>query len=213
VALLNADASAIWHEPKSIPDAKPGELAVSRQGTIAAANVRDPSTNETITFVSLYAAWESPHASVGSNWIYSDASAHRVVSDLAVFIGRQRGHRIVAAGDLNILYGHGEAGSTYWAARYQSVFDRLGAMGMEFVGPQAPNGRQAQPWPGELPKGSLNVPTFRSNRQTAETATRQLDFVFASEEIAHRVQVSALNHPEQWGASDHCKVLIEIADP
>ena len=34
---------------------------------------------------------------------------------------------MLAAGDLNILYGYGENGSAYWAARYATVFDRMRA--------------------------------------------------------------------------------------
>jgi hypothetical protein len=139
--------------------------------------------------------WERPLKSTGGDWIYADASAHRLISDFSVLIGQQRGHRIVAAGDLNILYGHGEHGSRYWAARYQTVFDRIAILGMRFVGPQLPNGRKPDPWPDELPRESRNVPTFRTNQQTPATATRQLDFVFASEAIADRVMVRALNQP------------------
>jgi len=43
-----------------------------------------------------------------------------------------------------------------------------------------------------------------------ETATRQLDFVFASESIAKRLNVRAANRKEEWGPSDHCKVFIEL---
>ncbi len=92
----------------------------------------------------------------------------------------QHGHRIVAAGDLNILHGYGEHGSAHWASRYATVFDRMEALGLAFVGPQHPHGRQAEPWPDELPRESLNVPTFHSTKQTPASATRQLDFVFAS---------------------------------
>ena len=63
----------------------------------------------------MYAPWSSPHASTGSDWIISDASAHRVVSDLSAFIGSQQQHRILAAGDLNILHGYGESGSAFRA--------------------------------------------------------------------------------------------------
>jgi hypothetical protein len=61
-----------------------------------------------------------------------------------------------------------------------------------------------------LPKDSKNVPTYRSSRQTPASATRQLDFVFASESIAHRVKVSALNGVEEWGPSDHCRIQIDV---
>ena len=106
------------------------------------------------------------------------------MSDLSALIGRQHGDRIVAAGDINILHGYGDHGSAYWAKRYESVFTRMKALRLPFVGPQAPNGRQADPWPDELLKHSENVPTYRTNRQTPRTAIRQLDFVFASEGVA-----------------------------
>jgi len=68
----------------------------------------------------------------------------------------------------------------------------------------------AQCAPDELPKDSKNVPTYRSTRQTPATASRQLDFVFASESIAERVRVRARNEVVDWGPSDHCRIVIDI---
>ncbi len=153
----------------------------------------------------------NPVSQTGSKWIFSDASAHRLVSDLSGLIGKPKNHKIIAAGDLNILYGYGEYGSPYWKGRYDTIFDRMAALGLRFVGPQAPDGgRQANPWPEELPENSLNVPTFHSNKQTPQTAARQLDYVFASESIADRVKARALNSVEEWGPSDHCRIMIEL---
>ena len=126
-------------------------------------------------------------------------------------MGQQSGHRILAAGDLNILYGYGDHGSVYWASRYATVFDRMRALGLSFVGPQAPAGRRADPWPDELPRTSHNVPTYHTNREMPATASRQLDFVFASNGLAKQCQVSARNEPEAWGPSDHCQVHIVMA--
>jgi len=196
---------------KTVPyeEVRPGVLGVSRMGSLSAAIVSTPD-HDPVTLVSAYAACQSPSASQNRNWIFADASAHRLLSDVASLIGKQWGHRIIISGDFNILYGYGEDRSMYWAARYQTVFDRMQAMGLKFIGPQAPNGRQADPWPSELPLDSENVPTFHSNRQTPETATRQLDFVFASQALAKDLTVKALNDPEEWGPSDHCRVVIEI---
>ena len=144
--------------------------------------------------------------------MFSDSSAHRVISDLSVFVAKEYGHSILAAGDLNILRGYGEHGSTYWAARYNTVFDRMEALGLPCIGPEYPNGRQADPWPDELPRDSRNVPTFHSNRQSPATAARQLDYVFASKALADSLEVRALNRPEEWGASDHCRIEIELAE-
>ena len=98
-----------------------------------------------------------------------------------------------------------------WAARYTTVFDRMRALGLSFVGPQAPAGRRADPWPDELPRTSHNVPTYYTNHQMPATATRQLDFVFASKGLAEQCQVSARNEPDAWGPSDHCQVHIVMA--
>ena len=208
VVRLSDRISVEWIEAKSIAEAGTGEFAVRIPGTVAAARITSLG-REPFFAVSMYAQWRRPHASTGSSWIVSDASAHRVVSDLSGFIGSQANHRIIAAGDLNILYGHGENGSRYWAARYQTIFDRMAAMGVPFVGPQAPNGKQADPWPHELPRDSRNVPTYYTKKP--ETATRQLDFVFASRGFHESIKVRALNSIEDWGPSDHCRLEIEVS--
>lgn len=190
--------------------ASDGDFGVTRRGTVAAAHVEDPDTSETYTIVSMYAVWEKPHQSTGSGWIFADASVHRLISDISCLVGQEKSHRILVAGDLNILYGYGEYGNRYWAARYKSIFDRFASIGLDFVGPQHPNGRQTQPWPTELPPESLNVPTYYTNRQNPETATRQLDFVFASSDISNHIHVKALNAVGDWGGSDHCRIQIDV---
>ena len=182
-------------------------LGVSRPGSLAIADVRRGG-DFLFTVASAYAAWESPPGRDGI--IYADASAHRLLSDISGLVTGGGAEKLIVAGDLNILFGYGEHGDAYFAARYQSVFDRAAAMGLRFLGPRAPNGRQATPWPAELPADSGNVPTFHHSRQTPETATRQLDFVFATEDIADEVQVRALNGIGEWGPSDHCRVAISV---
>ncbi len=198
-----------WLDARLVASAAFGEFAASSPGTLTSARII-PASGKPFVAVSMCSEWESPHAVAGGRWIYADASAHRIASDLSVFVGRQRGHRILAAGDLNILRGHGEGGSRYWAGRYETVFSRMKAIGLPFVGPQAPHGRQADPWPDELPRDSLSVPTFHSNRQSAATASRQLDYVFASEGFNLGMTVRAMNEAEQWGPSDHCRIGIEL---
>lgn len=182
-------------------------LGVSRPGTLTLAQVgRDGEAP--LTVASAYGTWESPLGEDGL--IYSDASAHQMLGDLAQLVTSRDRHRLVVAGDWNLLHGYAEDGDPYWAGRAQSVFDRAAAMGLVYVGPHAPNGRQADPRPPELPRSSRNVPTFHDDQQSPAEATRQLDHVFASASIADRVQVSALNAPEEWGPSDHCRVSITV---
>ncbi|MCU0676499.1 MAG: endonuclease/exonuclease/phosphatase family protein [Myxococcota bacterium] len=209
IARLSNRVTMSTRSCRAIPEGEMGQLVSSRAGTMTVADVELPG-EEPITLVSMYAAWEKPATETGSAWIVADASAHRLISDLSLLIGRQSGHRIIAAGDLNLLYGYGENGSAYWARRYMTVFDRMEALGMRFVGPQSPRGAQADPWPAELPKDSMNVPTFRTRRGDPSTATRQLDFVFASDSLASRVDVTALNRADEWGPSDHCRIRVEL---
>lgn len=198
---------------KQVPSAPLGQAGVgfvpeSRPGTVTAVDVTTAS-GEVITLVSVYATWENPSREKSAWQIFADASVHRVISDVSALIPTVRGHRIIVAGDLNSLRGYGEEGSTYWKGRYETIFARMDALGLPFVGPQHPHGRQAEPWPKELPADSKNVPTFRPR---SGVATRQLDFVFASRELVPRMQVRAMNDPQEWGPSDHCRIEITLDD-
>ena len=210
IAKLSDRIEVDWIEAKPLELAGSGELVASWPGTLTAASVRPPS-GKAVVVVSLYAQWVTTHALAKPHSIFADASVHHLVSDLSVFIAKKRGHRILAAGDLNVLRGYGEHGSDYWAARYMTVFDRMEALGLTCVGPEYPNGKRADPWPDELPRDSRNVPTFFRPGKSPATATRQLDYVFASTELIDSLTVRALNNTDQWGPSDHCRIRIDLA--
>ena len=190
--------------------AKRDEIPVSGIGAIAAARVI-PGEGEPFIVVSMYARWIKPHK---TKWKvgYPDGSAHRIISDLSVFIGDidPSTHRILAAGDLNTIYGATDDNRLALPARDRTIFDRMNALGMEFIGPQYPNGRRAEPTPQGLPKDTENVPTFYTTRQSPATARNQLDYVFASRGFHDSVTVHALNGVDEWGSSDHCRIWIEV---
>ena len=188
------------------------EIAVSGIGTIAAARVTPKDASPFIA-VSMYTRWESPHPSTNrTGWIYSDGSAHRIISDLSSFISSTdpTSHRILAAGDLNMIYGATDSNTLALPARDRTVTDRMDALGLEFLGPRYPAGRRACPTPQGLPCDTENVPTYHTTRQTSATAQNQLDYVFASRGFHEGVKVRALNSVEEWGASDHSRLLIEV---
>ena len=191
---------------RRLGDQGQGEMAVSLPRILAGAEVV-LSDGEKLVVFSAYARWER---SLDEKIIYADASAHRLISDISALVSKKQGHKVLVAGDWNILYGYGEQGNTYWRGRYDSVFSRMEALGLPFVGPQYPGGIQADPWPSELPADSKNVPTFRKAKNKRASAERQLDFVFASKELQGRMNVRALNAPGEWGPSDHCRVSIEL---
>ena len=195
--------------PVPLSCAQYGDFKTTHPGCLATAIITPPD-GDSFYAVSFCPEYEKPHRCTA--WDIVDASVHRVISDLSLLIGRQRGHRIIAAGDLTIYHGYGEDKRGYWKGRYDTVFNRMAAIGLPFVGPQYPNGRQADPWPPELPEDSKNVPTYcKTFRQNPSAAFHQLDYVFASESMANSVTVCALNSPEEWGPSDHCRIEIEVA--
>ena len=87
---------------------KVDEFPVSGIGTLAVAKVVPVSGQAPFIAASMYARWRPPHRSVGDqSWIHADASAHRIISDLSVFIShnpKNATHRILAAGDLNMAF-------------------------------------------------------------------------------------------------------------
>lgn len=47
---------------------------------------------------------------------------------------------------------------------------------------------------------------------TETASNNQLDYVFASRGFHEGITVRAMNSVEEWGTSDHCRLLIKIAD-
>ena len=179
-------------------------VAVSRTGSIAAADVVIDG-DIAFTAVSVYAAWET---SVRPRRGYADGTAHRILSDLSLLLGGRRPpHRMIVAGDWNLLRGYGENGDGYWKARYDTVFERAEALGLRFVGPEYPNGRQADPWPDELPSDSLcvpNLPPLATDARHRNPSTSISCSPRRPSRTAERYVRSET--PEAWGPSDHCRV-------
>ena len=159
----------------------------------------------------MYARWTRAHPSttVETPGRHAEISVHRILSDLQSFMDYldPSQYRMFAAGDLNLCYGATEAP---WYVRERVIWDRFKAPGLEFLGPQLPIGRAAISTPRDSPENTRDVPTWRSNRQTPAEANRQLDYAFASRGLHEDVTVRALNGVEEWGPSDHCRLLIEV---
>ena len=202
---------------RNIPQGRrpgPAEFTVSAAGTVAAARII-PENGLPFIAISLYARWERPHPDTPTTWGvgYADAMAHRAISDLSAFIGDKdpATHRILVAGDFNLIHGATEQNHLALPERDRSVFARLQSLGFEFMGPQFPDGKMASPSPGGLPADTKNVPTYHTTSQQPGTAANQLDYVFASRGFHRNVRAHALNEPKQWGPSDHCRIVIEVS--
>lgn len=215
VVKLSDRVDVEWFKQVSpISEAAGDEFPVSGIGTVAAARVT-PRDGAPFIVVSMYARWIKPHPSTGSKWRvgYADGSAHRIISDLSAFIGNvdPATHRILAAGDLNTIYDAKDDYDKTWStARDQTIWARMDALGLEFLGPRHPNGRQAHPTPDLMKPDTKNVVTYYIVGNSAATAKTQLDYAFASRGFHESVKARALNGVEEWGASDHCRLLIEV---
>lgn len=140
-----------------------------------------------VSFCPQYEAYHPSSGLKGDDLV--DPSVHRIISDISLLIGRKDSFRMIAAGDTTVMYG--DEVSDYWKARNKTVFDRMTSIGLPMIGPQGP--------------------TYYYPGQTPATASRQLDYVFASRSLQNSTKTTALNDPEEWGPSDHCKILIEVS--
>ena len=213
-----------WFRPISLmaKEEKKNQIAVSDLPTLAAACVTPlPQTEDSIEpfiVVSMYARWYRPHPlarektpvrkpGTGEIKIFADASAHRIISDLSGFIAHTNpaNHRIIAAGDLNTIYDATKEHPYEMPERMRTIFNRMRAIGLEFLGPRAPKGgRKADPTPQGLRPNTRDVPTFH-------TTQNQLDYVFASRGFHERMRVHAMNRTrDEWGPSDHCRIVIDV---
>jgi len=212
IARLSDRFEVDWIPGRSIPEAGPRDFSVSRPGSIIAAIVnRGPRAP--LVVVSMYAVWERKASIAGAkSKIMAVSSAHRMISDLSRLVGGNT--HLIAAGDLNVWNVRGEPAPFKHleggGANYQTVFDRMTAIGVPFVGPHGPEGGRQPEYASTRKAG--NVVTFRLAGNPSEaTREQQLDFVFATRKV-RPLSVRALNQPSDWGPSDHCRILIEVGE-
>ena len=85
-----------------------------------------------------------------------------------------------------------------------------GTLGLEFLGPQSPDGWQPSGPQPDVPPDTKNVPTWARNGRKPEEANRQFDYTIASRGFHERLKMRALNRADEWGPSDHCRLPIEV---
>lgn len=177
------------------------EMEVSGVGTLAVARVKPASgaTEDSFLAVSMYARWLRTHPATGKKWIYSDASAHQILTDLSAFTAANvpADDRILAAGDLNMFYG-ATGYRLSLPERERTFWKRCKALGLKFLGPQWPAATRRSRDHPDVPKDSRNVPTYCHSTETPATAVCQLDYVFASRGFHKSVRVHAMNGEKEW---------------
>ena len=166
-----------------------GDVKSSHRGCLSAAIVTPKDKPDRAFLVVTFCPKnEVAHPAAGNKYGYIvDASVQRIISDISLLIGRKSTFRMIAAGNTAIMQGDGW--NFYWKRRYAAVFDRMSSIGLPVIGPN-------------------NGSTCYEPRK--KPATRQLDYVFASESMLDSVSTRALNGKAEWGPCDHCRILIEV---
>ena len=198
VAVLDPALASNAVVPQALGAAEYGRFAVSHPGQFSVAEVASPS-GKTITVISLYGIWDRD-----DRYLFAEATLHRAISDLTILLQEQQRTHVVLAGDLNIFFEWDQAEyDAYWAARYETVFTRLAAYGLDPVGPFG-----NQPLAGcACGRGDdcRHVRTFAFQRKP-ENRLNQLDFVFATSPL-QPLSCNALEDDAAWRYSDHLPVV------
>ena len=201
VARLTDRVSARFIENRPIGDPYSHDFYTSEWGTLGAAVVKSDDQIEPITVVSMAAGGDSYTRESGSpSRREAIGSVHRLISDLARLVGRRS--RVIAAGDWSINRGWSSHPTAIWnereALHFRTAFDRMRALGFRHLMPEGRRGYHD------------DVVTFKPIGMPPAEAWGQLDYVFATENIADHVTVRALNQPDEWGPSDHCRLVIDF---
>lgn len=159
--------------------------------------------------VSLYGIWDR----VGERGdLYADASLHRAISDLAVLFQDPARSNLVVAGDLNVWHDYGRSTSlrgwsAAWAQRFDGVFARMAAHGLELIGPFAEEGEPPlERCPCER-QACWHVNTYLYRKDPANVPD-QNDFMFASASMRARLtRCYAIMDPDVWDYSDHRPIV------
>lgn len=184
--------------PTALGAAEYGKFAVSHPGQFSVAEV-DTHSGQTITVISLYGIWDRD-----DRYLFSEATLHRAISDLTLLLQEKKRSHVVLAGDLNVFYQWDRATyDSYWAPRYDTVFTRLAAYGLNLVGPFGD-----QPLDGCECGRDLecrHVRTFAFQRKP-ENRLNQLDYAFATPSL-RLAECRVLDDAAAWHYSDHLPVI------
>lgn len=156
--------------PTNLSDAGWEDLAGSHPGQFAVGKLSVPGSPTEILLVSLYGVWHQPSGNG------AEATLHRAISDLTPLLLSNA--RVILAGDLNLFRNTNNKGQP----RFNTVFERLTAYGLELRGPFRSKGDPAQV--GCTCRQGDNcdhVETFRIWRRNA--VPYQDDYVFSTESL------------------------------
>jgi endonuclease/exonuclease/phosphatase family metal-dependent hydrolase len=92
------------------------------------------------------------------------------------------------------------------------LFDRLDVLGLrDVVARTRGTSARLDPCSCTNPESCSHVRTFRSGNRVDSRPT-QLDYVFASEQLAAQAKCEVHDEAAAWALSDHCPLVIDLPD-
>jgi exonuclease III len=205
IAVLDGSLALNEVTPKALDTIETGGFAVSHPGQFAVAEVRDAERRPLLTLISLYGILDQD-----ADHLFSEATLHRAISDLTVLFQQRHRERILLAGDLNIFWQWDKSSiDGDWAPRFNTVFDRLGAYGMDLIGPHGE--RPLDRCPCQRGADCRHVRTYALDGQPANLPL-QLDYMFATKSL-EVTECRVISDEADWKYSDHLPVAVNLRLP
>ena len=167
----------------------------SLPGSVIVARIHVPEVGP-ITCVSVYGAMDDG---------YAQTRMFRVIADLFPLFDSDDGRRVILGGDFNITTA--TSPDTLELPRYRALFVAIESLGLVNLATTAKN--RPDPMSG-CPCGACDcrhVRTFGDNPGT------QLDWLYATEELARRCTRLRVDHKVMGAFSDHAPLIAEFRVP
>ena len=164
-------------------------------GSVIVAKIHVPEIG-TITCVSVYGAIED---------LYAQTTMFRVISDLIPLFDSRDGRRVILGGDFNVTTAAGP--DTAELPRYRAILsaiESLGLVNLATTSADRPDSMQGCPCRA---CDCRHVRTFGGNPGT------QLDWLYATEELARRCTRLRVDHNVIGALSDHAPLIAEFRVP
>ena len=167
----------------------------SLPGSVIVARIHVPEVGP-ITCVSVYGAMDDG---------YAQTRMFRVIADLIPLFDSDDGRRVILGGDFNVTTAAGP--DTLELPRYRALFVAIESLGLVNLVTTAKD--RPDPMPG-CPCGTVDcrhVRTFGDNPGT------QLDWLYATKELARRCTRLRVDHNVMGTRSDHAPLIAEFKVP
>ncbi len=167
----------------------------SLPGSVIVARVHVPEIGP-ITCVSVYGMMDDG---------YAQTRMFRVIADLIPLFDSDDGRRVILGGDFNVTTAAGP--DTPELPRYQAILTAIESLGL--VNLAATVKDRPDPMPG-CPCGTADC---RHVRTYGDNPGKQLDWLYATKELAHRCTRLRVDHTVMDTLSDHAPLIAEFKVP